>query len=136
MRTILAFLMVAGAAVASDFVVYEQATGKIVSYDKRYEIPQSALTADGNGFTVPWNTKVMGLLSTTNNPDGLTNIVQLAEKTIVNPSDQAADISQMEDKRLRAILGALVEVINLRLPAAQKIKTDELKAAIKARQQE
>jgi len=44
--------------------------------------------------------------------------------------DVASDVATYDD-RTRAVIKALIKVINLRLPADKKITTEELKAAIK-----
>ena len=118
-------------AVAVDWVVYVKATGKILSHDKTYMLPQGQMSADGQTFTPMGPVQaVCGIGSTTNAVTGKTNIAQLASFTPVLPKDFLADVDQM-DAKLKAVVRALVRVINLRLPAAQKITADELKAAIK-----
>ena len=113
-------------------VVYNLGSGAIKGYDQDYTIDFRTLTPDGSGFGV--DGEVLGICSTQDNPEGKTNISQMAV-TIINPADFVADPAQGVDKKQKAIIMGLVDVINVRLPAGQKIKADELKAAIKARMQ-
>lgn len=132
-KMLISFILTASSLFAGDFVAYEQSTGKIIGYDKQYEIKKRDLTPDGNGFYF-MGPNVLGLLYTTNAPAGLTNIVQLTDKKVINPADQAADYTQGQGATeipLKVILTALVKVINLRLPAGNKITAAELKEAIK-----
>ena len=72
---------------AEDVVVYIQATGRIVSYDKSRIIPPESLTPDGHGFyDLLSGPNILGILVTTNAPAGLTNIVQLTDKTVLDPA--------------------------------------------------
>ena len=127
-------MLLAGIAwAAPDFVVYEKVTGAIVSYDKQYDLDKSRLTADGHGFTISiTGTNILGICSTTNDVTGKTNIAQLSNKTIIDPSDHAADVTQWDPRLKQAVLG-LLDCMNARLPADKKIGLAELKAAIKAR---
>jgi hypothetical protein len=134
MKTLLFLLLSASTAIAApDLVVYVKSTGAIVSYDKDREIPAKDLTPDGLGFYGSFTgTNILGILSTTNAPAGLTNIVQLANKTILEPANVSNDPENNPKLELKRIVRALVKTINLRLPAGQKLTADELKAAIKA----
>lgn len=88
MKTLIALCSIATAAIASDYVVYEQATGRIVSYDKQYTIDQRYMTPDRHGFYGPiTGTNILSLLVTTNEPAGLTNIVELTDKTLLDPGE-------------------------------------------------
>ena len=88
MKTLVAFCLIVTAAIASDYVVYVQSTGDIVSYDKQYDIDRRRMTPDKHGFYGPiTGTNILGILITTNAPAGLTNIVQLSDKTILDPAE-------------------------------------------------
>lgn len=128
MKKILALLALCVTTVAAyDLVVYVQSTGDIVSFDKQYEIPSSRLVP--GGFML--GTNLCGILSTTNDPTGKTNIVQLADKTILDPADVSNDPENNPNLQLKRVLRALVKTINQRLPAGQKITAAELRQAIK-----
>ena len=87
MKTLIAFCLLATVAIASDYVVYVQSTGEIVSYDKQYDIDQRRMTEDKHGFYgLVTGTNILGILVTTNAPAGLTNIVELTDKTVLDPA--------------------------------------------------
>lgn len=106
-------LLISASVFAADYVVYDQVTGKIISYDKQYEIPKRALTQDGHGFYGPLTgTNILGILSTTNSPAGLTNIVQLSDQTVIDPTDLFNDYTQWTERE-RKMLSLIVKEINI-----------------------
>jgi hypothetical protein len=112
-----------------EFLIYEQETGTILRHDKTMSVQTNAA-----GKIVGEMTKQIPKVGSTTNDMNAVHYSNISQLVLVplEPKDLKADIENWDKEELKAVVKALVKVINLRFPAGQKITAAELKAAIKA----